>query len=136
MYDIRQQYTQFQIKFSNMLYYVHTCIAIFFFLSYNSVSTHITNQNQNLELKDFASHLSVIRGSVSQYLETFNLQNKVPALTFPLPFIYPWSEGVRHNVEELLIFDLQSLSSVSELAKPGKRKSPRYVWLYFCSLIN
>ena len=36
-----------------------------------------------------------------------------------LPFIYQWLEGVGlcHNIEELLIFDLQkSLSSVLELA--------------------
>ena len=28
-----------------MLYHVHTCIAIFFYVSYNSVSTHSINQN-------------------------------------------------------------------------------------------
>ena len=38
-------YTRFQIKHWNMLYHVHTCIAIFFHISYNPVSTHSINQN-------------------------------------------------------------------------------------------
>ena len=37
--------THFQIKHWNMLYHVHTCIAIFFHISYNPVSTHSINQN-------------------------------------------------------------------------------------------
>ena len=38
------QFSHFQIKHWNMLYHVHTCIAIFFHISYNSVSTHSINQ--------------------------------------------------------------------------------------------
>ena len=42
--------SKFQIKHWNMLYNVHTCIAIFFHLSYNPVSTHIINQNSYYKL--------------------------------------------------------------------------------------
>ena len=44
MYDIHLLCTNFQIKYWDMLYYVHTCIVLFFHISYNPVSTHITNQ--------------------------------------------------------------------------------------------
>ena len=40
----------FQIKHCNMLYHVHTCIAIFFHISYNPVSTHSINQNNYYKL--------------------------------------------------------------------------------------
>ena len=43
-------YTHFQIKHWNMLYHVHTCIAIFFHISYNPVSTHSINQNNYYKL--------------------------------------------------------------------------------------
>ena len=43
-------YTHFQIKHWNMLYHVHTCIAIFFHISYNPVSTYSINQNNYYKL--------------------------------------------------------------------------------------
>ena len=42
--------SKFQIKHWNMLYNVHTCIAIFFHISYNPVSTHSINQNSYYKL--------------------------------------------------------------------------------------
>ena len=50
IYDIHKLYTYFQIKHWNMLYNVHTCIAIFFHVSYNPVSTHSINQNSYYKL--------------------------------------------------------------------------------------
>ena len=49
-YMISINYTHFQIKHWNMLYHVHTCIAIFFHISYNPVSTHSINQNNYYKL--------------------------------------------------------------------------------------
>ena len=42
--------SKIQINHWNMLYNVHTCIAIFFHISYNPVSTHSINQNSYYKL--------------------------------------------------------------------------------------
>ena len=43
-------YTHVQMKHWNMLYHIHTCIAIFFHISCNPVSTHSINQNNYYKL--------------------------------------------------------------------------------------
>ena len=50
-YPFNYKFTsKFQIKHWNMLYNVHTCMAIFFHISYNPVSTHSINQNSYYKL--------------------------------------------------------------------------------------